>query len=163
MGSGSCTQDEWRAGAAVSTMSLVSPATAHASSGKSGPAGIGATPHTIVLVEDDDGLRSALVRILELAGYRVESYPSAEDALAAGAAARAACVVCDVYLPRESGFALCRRLSQGGTRPPVIFITAHDLPAVHAEAASVGAADLLIKPFAGRRLVEAVRAALPSD
>jgi DNA-binding response OmpR family regulator len=119
-------------------------------------------PHTVVLVEDDDGLRSALVRILGLAGFRVESYSSAEDALAAGAAARAACIVCDVYLPRESGFTLCRRLSQGGARPPVIFITAHDLPAVRAEAEALGAAHYLIKPFPGRALVAAVRAALPS-
>jgi FixJ family two-component response regulator len=121
-----------------------------------------ATPHNIVLVEDDEGLRSALVRILELAGFRVESYASAEDALAAGAAARAGCIVCDVYLPRESGFTLCRRLSQGGARPPVIFITAHDLPAVRAEAEALGAANCLIKPFPGRALVEAVRAALAS-
>jgi len=144
-------------------MSRVSPATAQASGGTSGLAGVGATPHTIVLVEDDDGLRTALSRILELAGFRVESFASAEEALAADAAGRAACIVCDVYLPRDSGFALCRRLAQGGDHPPVIFITAHDLPAVHAEAESLGAADLLIKPFAGRRLVEAVRAALPSD
>jgi FixJ family two-component response regulator len=143
-------------------MSLVSPATAQASGGKSDPAGFGATPHNIVLVEDDEGLRSALVRILELAGFRVESYASAEDALAAGAAARAGCIVCDVYLPRESGFTLCRRLSQGGARPPVIFITAHDLPAVRAEAEALGAANCLIKPFPGRALVEAVRAALAS-
>lgn len=121
-----------------------------------------AAPRTIVLVEDDDGLRSALARILELAGYRVESYPSAEDALAAGASARAQCIVCDVYLPRESGFGLCRRLAQSGPRPPVIFITAHDLPAVRAEAEALGAANCLIKPFAGRALVEAVRAALKS-
>jgi FixJ family two-component response regulator len=142
---------------------LVSSATAQASSGRSGSGEIGATPHRIVLVEDDDGLRSALERILELAGYRVESFASAEHALKADAAGRAACMVCDVHLPRESGFALCRRLAQGGAHPPVIFITAHDLPAVHAEAEALGAADLLIKPFAGRRLVEAVRAALPSD
>jgi DNA-binding response OmpR family regulator len=135
---------------------------APASSGQSGVAGIAATPHTVVLVEDDDGLRSALVRILELAGYRVESYASAEDALAAGAVARAGCIVCDVYLPRESGFTLCRRLSQGGARPPVIFITAHDLPAVRAEAEALGAANYLIKPFPGRELVAAVRAALPT-
>ena len=128
----------------------------------SGPTDVAAMPHTIVLIEDDDGLRSALVRILELAGFRVESYASAEDALAAGAAARAGCIVCDVYLPRESGFTLCRRLSQGGARPPVIFITAHDLPAVRAEAEALGAANCLIKPFPGRALVEAVRAALAS-
>lgn len=121
-----------------------------------------ASPRTIVLVEDDDGLRSALARILELAGYRVESYPSAEDALAADAATRAECIVCDVYLPRQSGFGLCRRLAQGGTRPPVIFITAHDLPAVRAEADALGAANYLIKPFPGRELVEAVRTVLSS-
>jgi FixJ family two-component response regulator len=128
----------------------------------SGPTDVAAMPHTIVLIEDDDGLRSALVRILELAGFRVESFSTAEEALAAGAAARAECIVCDVYLPRETGFGFCRKLSQGGSRPPVIFITAHDLPAVRAEAEALGAANCLIKPFPGRALVEAVRAALAS-
>lgn len=62
MGKRICTEGEWRGGATISTMRLVSPATAHASSGKSGPAGIPATPQTIVLVEDDDGLRVARER-----------------------------------------------------------------------------------------------------
>ncbi len=143
-------------------IALVNSLSAQAAGGASGPAGVAATPHSIVLVEDDDGLRSALVRILELAGYRVESFATAEDALAARAATRAECIVCDVHLPRESGFALCRRLAQAGSRVPVIFITAHELPAVRAEAEALGAANYLIKPFPGRELVEAVRGALAS-
>jgi FixJ family two-component response regulator len=162
MGSPTCTQGEWHPAPAIPRLTRVCPAGAQAESGGSGPTEMTATPRTVVLVADDEGRRSSLVRILGLAGFRVESYSSAEDALAAGAAARAACIVCDVYLPRETGFGLCRKLSQGGPRPPVIFITAHDLPAVRAEAEALGAANYLIKPFAGRELVAAVRASLAS-
>lgn len=139
------------------------PSSARGQSNGTRPAELAAAPLTVVLVEDDDGLRAALERILEFAGYRVESYASAESVTASGALARAKCIVCDVHLPKESGFALCRRLAQGGSRPPVIFITAHDRPAMRAEAEALGAADYLIKPFAGRALVEAVRGALASD
>lgn len=118
------------------------------------------TTHTIVLVEDDTGLRAALERVLEMAGYRVESFASAEEVLAADAAERAGCIVCDVVLPGESGFALGRALSQGGPHAPVIFMTAHDRPAARAEAAGLGAAGYLVKPFAGRALIESIRAAL---
>jgi len=45
----------------------------------------------VVLVEDDDGMRSALERLLDIAGYTVESFASAEDCLAAGAASRDSC------------------------------------------------------------------------
>ena len=113
----------------------------------------------MVLVEDDDSMRSALERLLDLAGYRVESFAAAENYLASGAAARADCLVCDVNLPGTSGFELVRCLAQAGSAAPVIFITAHDKPAAREEAARLGAAAYLTKPFEGRALVGAVKAA----
>jgi len=112
---------------------------------------------TIVIVEDDAGMRSALSRVLELAGYHVESYSCAEDCLSAGAAARADGLVCDLHLPGASGFELIRRLARAGVPPPFICITAHDTPAARAEAAALGAADFLAKPFDGRSLISIVK------
>lgn len=110
----------------------------------------------IVLVEDDAGVRQAIVRILRGSGYQVAAFESAEALLdqlngeAFWASCR--CLVCDVRLPGASGFELHRRLSDQGPMPPWIFITAHDDPAVRRQAERDGAAYLL-KPFPGRVLL----------
>jgi FixJ family two-component response regulator len=110
----------------------------------------------IVLVEDDDSVRKALGRVLAGSGYRVTSFASAEELIDTlqGASLREICIclVCDVCLPGASGFELHRRLSGQGSMPPCIFITAHDDPAVQAQAERDGDA-LLLKPFEGRALV----------
>lgn len=117
---------------------------------------------TVVLVEDDVGMRGALARVLEIAGLKVEAFASAEDCLASNIATRADCLVCDIRLPGESGFELRRRLVRDGSTAPVIFITAHDSPAARGEARQVGAAAFLQKPFDGRTLIGAVREATRS-
>lgn len=114
---------------------------------------------TVVVVEDDVGMRLALRRVLVIAGFAVETFVTTEECLAAGAALSADCIVCDVHLPGASGFELIRRLARTGSKAPVIFITAHDSPATRGEAERLGAAAYLPKPFEGRALVGAVRAA----
>ena len=104
-------------------------------------------------------MRTALTRVLRIAGLNVASFASAEDCLAAGIPADADCAVCDVRLPGESGFAFARRLAQAGSGFPVIFITAHDSEAARAEAQELGAAAYLPKPFEGHALLRAVREA----
>ena len=121
-----------------------------------------ATVPTVVVVEDDAGMRSAVARMLGIAGFRVEAFASTEDCLASGVAASAGCFVCDVHLPGASGFALCHRLAQAGSTAPVIFITAHDSPAARDEARRLGANAYLSKPFEGRVLIDAVRDATRS-
>ena len=64
------------------------------------------------------------------------------------------CYVLDVRLPGKSGIELTRELSAAGSKVPVIFITAHDEPSVREAVERCGAAALLIKPFAGRKLLD---------
>jgi len=110
---------------------------------------------TVAIVEDDPSVRPALERILTLAGFHVEGFDTAEEYLAAVSRVRADCLVCDVYLPGLSGFALRRELVRAGSMVPVIFITAHDSAEVRAEALAVGAKTYLPKPFEGSALVRA--------
>jgi FixJ family two-component response regulator len=114
----------------------------------------------VVVVDDDEGLRSALARVLEIAGFRVASFASAEECLASGLAASADCLVCDVHLPGESGIEFARCLAQAGSEVPLILITAHDSASARAEAQKLGAAAYLPKPFGGRTLLRAVREAM---
>ena len=80
----------------------------------------------MLLVDDDDSLRRALVRSIRLAGFDVEGYDSVEALLAAGVPERAALLVLDVNLPGIGGIALKRALVEAGRDLPTIFITALD-------------------------------------
>lgn len=117
------------------------------------------TRKTVIVVDDDHGMREALERLLAAAGFQTATFPSAEDLLEAGPVKPTACFVLDIHLPGISGFELWRRLS-GTTEAPVVFITAHDDEAARVEATTLGAAAYLSKPFPGRRLVEVVSEAI---
>lgn len=110
----------------------------------------------IIVVEDDPSMCHALERLLDTAGLRSRSFPSAEALLASGQAAHAACLVMDIRLPGQSGFDLWRYLVDKGIDPPVIFVTGHDLPVVREQAEQAGAASYFVKPFSGRQFVNAV-------
>lgn len=97
---------------------------------------------------------------LRAAGFEPELFASAEALLESDAAVGAACMVLDIHLPGLSGFQLRDLLSNAGTRPPVIFITAHDEPAVREQAEKAGAVAYLNKPFASRTLLEKIGQAL---
>jgi FixJ family two-component response regulator len=112
----------------------------------------------IALVEDDDALAAALVRLFALTGMRAEHFRSAEELLAC-AAARRHCYVIDVQLPGMSGLDLQRRLLAEAPRPPVVLITARDDVALQLEADDPEPAPvaLLVKPFTGTLLTQTVR------
>ena len=117
----------------------------------------------IVIVDDDSGMNLAIKRLLNAAGFQALTFPSAEALLEAGSADNAACLVVDIHLPGLSGFELSRRLQQGGTRSPVIFVTAYDDPASLAQAVDLGAFAYLTKPFPGKSLIAAVTRAIHSE
>jgi FixJ family two-component response regulator len=102
----------------------------------------------VAVVDDDDGMRQAMRRVLETEGFVTEVFSSAEAFLAAGAAARAQCLVLDVNLPGISGPELQRRLASMGRWTPTVFVTAHLDKATHQ--------NCLVKPFPAESLIEAV-------
>ncbi|WP_323123837.1 response regulator [Burkholderia alba] len=71
------------------------------------------TEHLIVIVEDDDGMRRALERLLRISRYRTSAFDSAEALEAANGAAGAACLVLDIELPGRSGLELYAQLGVG--------------------------------------------------
>lgn len=122
-----------------------------------------ATP-TIHLVDDDAAVRDALSLLLEVSGFRVETYAGGEAFLAAcKSVRRPACLILDVRMPGMSGPALHQELNRRGIRLPVIFLTAHgDIPTSVA-AIKAGAVDFLTKPVEGGLLIDRIRAALAAD
>lgn len=116
----------------------------------------------VLVVEDDTSMREAIERLLGAAGIEAKMYPSAEDLLANGAAATAACIVSDWNLPAASGLEMLDAIHARGWRPPLILITAHDAPGLREEAARHGVAAFLAKPFRGTALIDAIRSATES-
>jgi FixJ family two-component response regulator len=125
----------------------------------------------VLLVDDDDSLRRALLRSLRLAGLEVDAYPSVEALLAAGLPERDACLVLDVNMPGIGGIAFKRTLVEAGRDLPTVFITALEPEAVREPLAALAPVAVLYKPFKNEDLLAAIARAgdpaaprrLPSD
>lgn len=112
----------------------------------------------IYVVDDDPAIRDVTRRMLERFGYTVQTMDSGAAAIAALHAHLADLVLLDVSLPDESGLQLCRRLKGNPAiaRVPIVIVTGWNRPTLHQEAAGVGAADLLVKPFSIHELQDCV-------
>jgi FixJ family two-component response regulator len=121
------------------------------------PAGAGGT---VFVIDDDASVRRALERQLRTAGFRVETFESAQDYVARAPQAAIACIVTDVRMPGMSGLDLQVSLAQAGRALPMVFITGHgDIPTT-VRAMKGGAVNFLPKPFAEREILAAVAEAL---
>jgi len=114
----------------------------------------------IVVVDDDEGMRLAVERLLFARGYHVTAFASAEDLLRWAPRKGARCLILDVRLPGLSGPELRERLAAEGLAAPVIFMTAHDEPHTRERALAARPVAYLQKPFEGKQLLEAVARAL---
>ena len=114
---------------------------------------------TILVVEDDEGLRRAIERFLGAAGYATVAFGSAEALLAGGTVENAVCVVSDIKLPEMSGLELLDKMRAQGGWPPAVMVTAHDSQEMRDEAQRHGAVGYLAKPFQGGALLAAIDSA----
>jgi FixJ family two-component response regulator len=118
---------------------------------------------SIIVVEDDAGMRKAIERLLRAGGFQCVSFASAEALLQAGAADTAGCLVLDINLPGLSGFQLQRQLMASGRKLQVIFITAHDDAVARAEARRIGSVAYFRKPFDGKLFLKEIVRALKGN
>jgi two-component system, OmpR family, response regulator MprA len=120
------------------------------------------TPMRIFVVEDDQAVRDALRRALELDGYGVELAGDGEEALRRldERDVEPDAIVLDVLMPKVDGLEVCRRLRRSGNRIPILMLTARDQVADRVAGLDAGADDYLVKPFALEELLARVRALL---
>ena len=112
---------------------------------------------TVLVVEDDAGLRAYLTEILEGQGYRVVAAGSGEEALAALGTAKAILAVLDIGLPGMDGFAVAEHLAKD---VPVIVVTGDPLKAKMRAFGRTTPLTILAKPVTPEQFEAALQAAL---
>jgi two-component system, OmpR family, response regulator len=114
----------------------------------------------LLLVDDEENLRSMLAAALRHNGFEVSSVCDGRAALGAMESVRPDLIVLDVMLPDLDGFEVCRRLRAEGQRAPVLFLTARDATEDKVRGLTLGGDDYLVKPFSLEELVARVHAVL---
>jgi len=113
------------------------------------------TAGVVAVVENDDQMRHAMRRVLEMAGYMTELFESAEAFLGTREPSRASCLVVDVLLPGISGVELHQRLRAAGNATPTVFVTDYD--DWRRRGFTIAEPDAcLVEPFRAEMLVHAV-------
>jgi RNA polymerase sigma factor (sigma-70 family) len=118
-------------------------------------------PGNVYIVDDDASVRTALKRLLNNAGYNVETYSSAQELLEhLPDEARPGCILSDVRMPGLSGPDLQTQLNQRGSTLPIIFLTGHADVRTTVQTVKAGAHDFLTKPVSSDELLPAINRAL---
>lgn len=118
-------------------------------------------PHKILVVEDDAGLREALVDTLLLAGYECVECASGEEALLTLKKVNVSMVVSDVQMGGMSGLSLLRSIKLKWPELPMLLMTAFATIDDAVSAMRDGASDYMAKPFAPEVLLNLVSRYLP--
>jgi len=114
-------------------------------------------PLNLVVVDDDEDVRTALRRLLRSMGHDVRVFTSAEEYEACPA--EADCLIVDLRLPGLNGLELRERLRLRGSSVPIVFITGDGGPSPGDTAARAGIPSLA-KPFDDSELIAAITRAL---
>ncbi|HET6924823.1 MAG TPA: response regulator transcription factor [Candidatus Saccharimonadales bacterium] len=114
----------------------------------------------ILVVEDEHRIAQAVKEGLEQEGYAVDVCYDGDDGYHTAAADDYDAILLDVMLPGMDGYAVCRKLRDGGNHTPVLMLTARDQPRDVVQGLDTGADDYLAKPFSFEVLLARLRALL---
>jgi two-component system, NtrC family, C4-dicarboxylate transport response regulator DctD len=114
------------------------------------------TTPSVLIVDDEDMVRTALEQWLRLSGFETATAANAEEALAAIDDRHPHIVLTDVRMPGLSGMDLLRTIAERGLPTEVILITGHGDVPMAVEAMRAGAFDFLQKPYVPDQLVHSI-------
>jgi FixJ family two-component response regulator len=117
----------------------------------------------IAIVDDDLSVREGLESLIRSAGWRVETFASAQEFLARPGAETPSCLVLDLQLPGLSGLDLQKRMAEVGLEIPIVFLTGHGNIPSSVQAMKAGAVEFLTKPFDEEDLLRAIQEAVERD
>jgi len=114
----------------------------------------------ILVVEDEAAIAFGLQLDLKSEGYDVETESNGERALQRARKDAFDLILLDVMLPGKDGYEVCRELRRGGSKTPIIMLTAKTQEEEKVLGLESGADDYVTKPFSPRELRARVKAAL---
>jgi FixJ family two-component response regulator len=117
-------------------------------------------PSIVMIVDDDDSIRSAVRRLMKSFGLAVETFASAEEFLGSERLEKTSCLILDVHMPGMDGLQLQQHLVASNRAIPIIFITAFTDDRARVHALRAGAIGYLAKPFSDDELLDCIHAAL---
>jgi len=101
----------------------------------------------VLLVEDEENLRSTIALNLELEGYEVQCAINGKEALQFFRANRFDIVVLDIMMPEINGLDVCREIRKESRNVFILFLSARSMGSERIEGLKAGADDYLSKPF----------------
>ena len=118
------------------------------------------TQISILVVEDEEKIRTALSDFLEFHGFKVSVAVDGLEAERAVAKNKFDLILLDLMLPKISGEQLCKQWRQNGVRTPVIMLTAKGQEYEKISGLNLGADDYVTKPFSLEELLARIKAVL---
>ena len=116
--------------------------------------------NSLLIVDDERGIRETLRGVLEDEGFDVETVESGEACLKAVEATHFGCILLDVWLPQIDGLETLKRLRENGNDSAVVMISGHGNIETAVNATKLGAFDFIEKPLSIEKTVLTVRNAL---
>jgi DNA-binding response OmpR family regulator len=114
----------------------------------------------ILLVEDEQALRTALEVRLRAEGYVLETAADGEEGLRKATNQPFDLIILDVMLPYRNGFDVCRDVRQKGLATPILMLTVRDQLVDKVVGLNLGADDYMTKPFESAELIARIQALL---
>ncbi len=118
------------------------------------------TTMRILVIEDDDAIRSVLERGLRAEGFDVETCSDGASGLWKALDGGFAAIVLDLLLPQMSGYQVCARLRDEGVATPILVLTAKSGELDQIDLLDMGADDFLTKPASIAVIAARIRALL---
>ena len=131
------------------------------SSSDGGGAATAPAPRTsLLIIEDDENISTAIEEYFSRSGYTVNSAPDGIAGIEAAVKNRPDVVVLDLMLPKMDGLAVCKELRQKHPQMPILMLTAKDDIVDKVLGLEMGADDYITKPFSLREVEARIKSVL---
>ena len=121
------------------------------------------TRTTVHVIDDDPMIRETMRRLFQAEGWRVVTYPTAEDFLAHPRPDGTACLLVDHALPGMDGVSLITLLRAEKSTVPCVMLTGHGDADMAIAALRAGASDMIEKPSSAAELLKSIRQAIKNS
>ncbi len=130
------------------------------SSDAAGAAAAPAPKTSLLIIEDDENISTAIEEYFSRAGYTVATAPDGLAGIEAVVKNRPDVVVLDLMLPKMDGLAVCKELRQKNPQMPILMLTAKDDVVDKVLGLEMGADDYITKPFSLREVEARIKSVL---